>query len=99
MSRNKRLPPECVYCGATEDLTRDHVPGRGLFLPPRPDNLITVPCCKPHNKEYQLEDEYFRLYVASRVESATHPEAAWGREKAFAGLLRPESAGFDSTFR
>lgn len=75
-------------------MTRDHVPGRGLFSAPLPSDLLTVPACKPCNGRYELEDEYFRLHVASRMESRSHPEAPQAGERAFRGLERPESAGF-----
>lgn len=93
------LAAECVYCGSRENLTRDHVPGRGLFSPPLPSDLLTVPCCLRHNQEYAREDEYFRLVVSSRQESAGHPEAARASGKSFENLLRPESAGLERAFR
>lgn len=90
----KRLARECVYCGSSKNLTRDHVPGKGLFSKPLPSNLITVPCCQRCNAANELEDEYFRLHVASRKESRNHPEAPQAGERAFARLVRPESRGF-----
>ena len=85
---------ECVYCGSEESLTRDHVPPKGLFSLPLPTNLLTVPCCLSCKGEYELEDEYFRLYVASRKESRGHDEAAQAGERAFRRLMRPGSTGF-----
>jgi len=90
----KRLAKECVYCGSKSQLTRDHVPGRGLFSDPLPSNLITVPCCLKCNGEHEREDEYFRLHVASRQESRGHPEATQAGERAFSRLEHPESSGF-----
>lgn len=91
---SKRLAKECVYCGSMENLTRDHVPGKGLFSKPLPSTLVTVPCCEKCNVAHELEDEYFRLHVASRKESRTHPEAAQAGDRAFARLVRLESTGF-----
>lgn len=90
----KRIPRQCVYCGSDDSLTRDHVPPEGLFSTPLPPNLLTVPCCDRCNGDYELEDEYFRLYVASRKESRGHEEAAQASERAFRRLMRPESSGF-----
>ncbi len=35
----------CGYCGSASATTRDHIPPKGIFAPPRPDDLITVPSC------------------------------------------------------
>lgn len=35
----------CAYCGASNPETHDHIPPKGLFSPPLPPDLITVPCC------------------------------------------------------
>ena len=54
----------CVYCGSTDDLTKEHPFPTNLFLGPKP-TLITVPACRPCNKSYDLDDEYFRLFAAT----------------------------------
>jgi hypothetical protein len=55
---------ECYLCGAPAT-TRDHIPPRGLFPQPRPNNLITVPACRSCNHDRSLDDEYFRDVVAA----------------------------------
>jgi hypothetical protein len=60
-----RPEASCYLCGATDDLTRDHVPPENLFPPPRPGNLITVPCCQRCNKSFDLDDEAFRVFASS----------------------------------
>lgn len=70
------------------------MPGKGLFSKPLPSNLVTVPCCRACNAAHELEDEYFRLHVASRQESRVHPEAPQAGERALKRLVRPESTGF-----
>jgi hypothetical protein len=44
--------------------TRDHIPPKGLFVPPLPDNLITVDCCNRCNGEHIDLDEQLRLLAA-----------------------------------
>ena len=52
----------CFVCGGPAT-TRDHIPPRGIFPEPLPDNLITVPACPRCNSESCRDDEYFRLVV------------------------------------
>src|SRR5260221_7991451 len=56
---------KCYLCGSTKNLTRDHVPPEGFFPPPKPTNLITLPCCEDCHRPLSLQDEAFRLWVAS----------------------------------
>lgn len=60
-------PPD--YRGPLEarHRTRDHVPPKGLFLDPKPDNLICVSCCNACNGEQSGFDERFRILVASEI--------------------------------
>jgi hypothetical protein len=62
----------CAICGKPcETTTRDHIPPKGLFGKPLPDNLLTVPSCQQCNQEASGDDEYFRLLAvewdASRI--------------------------------
>jgi hypothetical protein len=61
--QNKRV---CVYCGTKEKLTKDHIPPKNLFAPPRPVSLITVPCCQKCNLQASKDDEYFRNVLVLR---------------------------------
>ena len=54
----------CPVCQKEALLTRDHVPPDGLFLPPKPSNLITVRTCRECNDGSKLDDEYFRICLA-----------------------------------
>jgi len=65
---------ECVYCGQTGAVTRDHIPPQNLFARPRPNNLITVPCCRNCNKGFELDDEYFRLAVTTGISRELFPK-------------------------
>jgi len=55
---------ECYLCGEIKNLTRDHLPPKGIFRPPLPTNLITVPCCKKCNESFTLDDEVFIIFTA-----------------------------------
>lgn len=67
--------PPCVYCGAPST-TKDHVPPKCLFPKPRPNNLVTVPCCSSCNSQASLDDQYFKIMMASRREAQEHPASA-----------------------
>src|SRR5205823_1100030 len=57
--RKKKVPRQCVYCGALAT-TRDHVPPANLFFT-KPCNLITVPSCERCNRDASPDDENLRL--------------------------------------
>jgi hypothetical protein len=62
----------CIYCGK-EATTKDHVPPKCFFPTPRPDNLLTVPCCESCNKIYGKDDERARNLLTS-LEATEHHE-------------------------
>jgi len=72
----KNARDECIYCGARDNLTDDHVPPKALFPEPRPSDLITVPACLQCNKSYEKDDEYFRIAVLAQIEPDRDPGAA-----------------------
>lgn len=53
----------CYLCGGAAS-TKDHVPPKMLFPPPRPSNLITLACCSACNGAYSKDEEYFRNNLA-----------------------------------
>lgn len=55
----------CYLCGATDDLTNDHVPPKSFFPTPRPKNLITVRCCRNCNQQFGLDDEAMLIWLSS----------------------------------
>jgi hypothetical protein len=57
----------CAYCGTSSPTTRDHIPPKGIFPSPRPDDLITVPCCISCNQGASARDERFRAYLSLHV--------------------------------
>lgn len=50
---------ECVYCGAANPTTMDHIPPKGIFPPPRSANLTTVPCCEECNRSFDKDESIF----------------------------------------
>lgn len=57
----------CAICGIREAVTKDHVPPRGIFIKPRPNNLIKVPACFSCNNNASDLDEKFRVYLGLHV--------------------------------
>jgi 5-methylcytosine-specific restriction endonuclease McrA len=85
---------ECVYCGNNQELTRDHVPPKGIFSEPRPSDLITVPACPQcHNAETSRDDEYFRLHLQVRDGICEHPDVIKARPTLLRSLEKPGKAG------
>lgn len=75
----------CAFCGAAAS-TKDHVPSRKFFPPPRPNNLITVPACQPCNNLISEDEEYFLLRILASAGAATQ-EAENVSHQRFAGTL------------
>jgi len=67
----------CYLCGTEDNLTRDHVPPKNLFLNPLPDNLITLPCCKKCNSSFSKDDEAFRLWVSTSAFASPTAKKIW----------------------
>ena len=62
---------QCYLC-PNPATTDDHIPPKGIFKKPRPDNLIKVPACEKCNNNTKLDDEYFRLVVAAASNDDPH---------------------------
>lgn len=71
MAKNKTKFGICSICGNNDELTREHIPPKGIFLVPRPKNTITVFSCKKCNHDTDLDDEYFRFWVTA----GAHPQS------------------------
>lgn len=71
----RKTPKLCVYCGAPDGTTTDHVPPKGIFVKPRP-HLITVPACEKCNGGASAIDEQFKVFLSLKVggghEAAIH---------------------------
>jgi hypothetical protein len=83
---------KCIYCDGADGESADHVPPKLLFPLPRPSDLITVPCCRRCNQDFQRDDEYFRAVMLLRRDIADEPEAQSVMEAFYRSLERP--AGF-----
>ena len=64
------MRPVCAICGVREATTRDHVPPKGIFIKPRPSNLVTVPACTKCNNHSSRLDERFLVNLGLHVSSA-----------------------------
>lgn len=53
----------CVFCGAENPETKDHIPPKSLFAKPYPNDMITVPCCEVCRSGWSDDDEYFRTIL------------------------------------
>jgi len=54
----------CCLCGLRPATTKDHIPPKCIFPPPRPVDIITVPACKECNESTSAVDEEFRVFVS-----------------------------------
>jgi hypothetical protein len=90
--RRKNSP--CIYCGTGPAGSVDHVPPEGFFPRPRPKNLITVPCCRPCNEGFSMDDQYARTVIALRQDVAIQPRLIQLRQSTVASLERPENQRF-----
>ena len=70
----------CYLCGATNNLTKDHIPPKNLFPSPKPTNLITVWCCKKCNEKFSLIDESFRVFTSSVIDRSKSGEWIWNNK-------------------
>lgn len=83
----------CVYCCTETATTVDHIPPRGFFGRPYPDNLWTVPACSRCNNSFAKDDEYARAVISidPRVQGAT---VLGNLSAIIRSLERPQSKGF-----
>jgi hypothetical protein len=89
---------ECVYCGHTARLTRDHIPPKCLFASAKESDLIKVPSCSICNGSASKDDEYFRLRVALRADVFGEPDVGGILPAIHRSLEREKAAGFRAAF-
>jgi len=68
-------PKLCVYCQINPATTMDHVVPRCLFVPPLPQDMVTVPVCQPCNIEKSKNDDYLRDMLIVDIHCSDHPVA------------------------
>src|ERR1700740_2606191 len=102
MRMDSTLPGEnrsrCIYCGATDPITSDHVPPQSLFPSPAPSDLITVPACKRCNGGAAKDDEFFRLVLVMNEKTKGNAAREALMPAVKRSLLRFRAQGFASTF-
>jgi hypothetical protein len=84
----------CAYCGVAPSETVDHVPPKLFFAPPYPENLLTVPACKPCNKSFQADDEYTRFIASIDFRGQKNPAAQLKLPAVLRSFQRPQSGAF-----
>lgn len=57
----------CAICGMRPGTTVDHLPPKSIFPKPRPNDLITVPCCFTCNNMGSKFDEEFRVFLSLQL--------------------------------
>jgi hypothetical protein len=67
----------CYLCGATTELTREHLPPKGFFPRPLPQNLITVSCCRTCNHSWHLDDDAVRAFFSVAIGRSEAGESIW----------------------
>lgn len=68
---------KCYLCGASQNITKDHIPPESFFLVPKPTNLITVPCCYTCNNSHSKDDEAARIFLSSDIRRSEAGEKIW----------------------
>jgi hypothetical protein len=63
----------CVYCGNFGKVTRDHVIPKSLFVPPYPEDFITVPACTKCNGEKAKNDDFLRDFLVADYRADKNP--------------------------
>ena len=77
MKKKRNNSGICSICGEEQELTREHIPPKGIFLKPRPKNTITVFSCEKCNNDTKLDDKYFRFWVTAGAHPNSKLGAVW----------------------
>jgi hypothetical protein len=62
--------PHCYICGATENLTDDHLPPQGFFHPTDAKGLITAPLCNKCHRPLAKDDEIMRMWMSADIKAS-----------------------------
>ena len=81
----------CSICGEEGELTREHIPPKGIFVKPRPKKTITVFSCNKCNQDTKLDDEYFRFWVTMGAHPNSKLGAVW-KEKVIGSSFKRSPA-------
>lgn len=88
----------CVYC-EKKATTNDHIPPKGLFSKPYPENMITVPCCSDCNNLFSKDDQYFVTMLSLRDDVKNNPTIIANMPKIKRTFQRIEATGFTNKIR
>lgn len=88
----------CALCARRPATTREHVPAKGLFPKPRPNDLITVPACDPCNAGSSEDDEHLKAYFALGYEAERTPALDKIRASVTRALVREDFGGLKESF-
>jgi hypothetical protein len=88
MKRKRDQKGTCPLCGKVKYLTREHIPPKNLFLKPRPTNTITVRTCKACNSSYDLDEEYFRIYITAGEQPGSVGYSLWDEKVVKSTFIR-----------
>lgn len=69
-----RLIQGCIYCGAPNPDTREHVPSKVLLEKPFPENLPVIGACRSCNNSYSIDEEYAACIIACMSVGSTKPD-------------------------
>jgi hypothetical protein len=81
------MSDKCYLCRSTAN-TRDHIPPKGFFPIPGPDNLITVPCCKKCNQGWSLDDDEARTYLTLEFRRSNAADWIWQEKVLGSTMMR-----------
>jgi hypothetical protein len=84
----------CAYCGSKDPKTMDHIPPRGLFPKPWPDDLVTLPCCESCRSGQSDDDEYFRAVILTSETIGDDPRIEGPMAANVRALQKPQKVGF-----
>jgi hypothetical protein len=83
----RKTLPTCVFCGVRTATTRDHVPPKALFVPPRPP-LIAVPACEFCNNGMSAQEEEFKVFISAKNGLFTQSAANFWRNGGYRSVQK-----------
>ena len=85
------MSKSCYLCGATDDLTSEHVIPKVLFPEPRPNNLITTEACRKCNEGFSKDDALFAVWLSASLARSNAGAWVW-ENKALMSILKRSPA-------
>lgn len=76
----------CAICGIRSATTFDHVPPKGIFPKPRPNDLIKVPAYFQCNNSSSKFDEEFRVFLSLQLGMETETTRKLWKDSALRSL-------------